>query len=103
MMISGALSSWSRFQTVISVDNAAIKIVEIGSGKPAAIQRNEWTQVRRNDGNHFQHHPLGAIAGDLECLDDLQAFGQALLNGFTRRLCQGQIASLVPKLRYRLL
>ena len=31
-------------QTVVTVDNAAIQVVQIGSGKAATIQRHQWAQ-----------------------------------------------------------
>ena len=58
MMTSGVLS-WSRvLQTVVAVDDAAIKIVQIGSRKTAAFERHERAQVRRN---HRQHRRESSI------------------------------------------
>ena len=45
-------------QTVVAVDDAAIEIVEIGGREAAALERHERTQVRRDDRQHFEDHPL---------------------------------------------
>src|SRR5262249_23571779 len=67
--------------TVITVDDAAIQIVEIRSRKAAAIEWNQRTQLRRNHRNYVENHPLRLVAGLAEGLGHLQALGifQALL------------------------
>ena len=50
-MTSGVLSFKIDFKTVVSVDDAAIQVVQIGCRKSTAIQRNQRTQIRRNDRN----------------------------------------------------
>src|SRR5262249_19781097 len=58
-----------------------IKIVQVGCGKAAAIERNQRTQLRRNYRNYVEDHPLWLIAALAEGLDHLQALCifQALL------------------------
>src|SRR4051812_13242543 len=46
------------FQTIVAVDNAAIEIVEIGSGETATFERNQRTQIRRNDRQYSEDHPF---------------------------------------------
>ena len=65
-------------QPVVAVDDAAIEIVQIRRGEPAAFERHERTQVGRDDRQHFEHHPLGAGARLREAQDELEALGQAL-------------------------
>ena len=48
-------------QTVVTVDDATIEIVQVGSRETAAVERNERTKFRRNDRNHFEHHPLRLV------------------------------------------
>ena len=67
-------------QTIIAVDDAAIEIVEIGGRKAATFQRNERAQVRRNDGQHFENHPLRTALRVDEALDDLQTLRELLLD-----------------------
>jgi hypothetical protein len=62
-------------QPVVAVDDAAIEIVQIGGGEAAAIQRHERAQLRRNDREHVENHPLRLVAGLAEGLDDLEALG----------------------------
>jgi hypothetical protein len=49
-------------QPVVPVDDAAIEIVQIAGREVAAIQQHQRTQVRRNDRNHVQHHPLARLS-----------------------------------------
>ena len=66
-------------QTVVAVNHTAIEIVQVGSGKTAAIQLHHRTQFRGQHRQNGENHPLGLIAGLLEGLDDLQTFDQANL------------------------
>ena len=62
-------------QPVVAVDDAAIEIVQIGGREAAAIQRHQRTQLRRNDRDHVEDHPLRLVAALAEGLDNLQALG----------------------------
>ena len=73
-------------QTIVAVDDAAIEIVQIRRREAAAIERHERTQVRRNDRDLFQDHPLRLVAGLDEGLDDLEALGELLGLEFGLRL-----------------
>ena len=59
------------FQTVVAVDHPAVQVVEIGGGKPAAVQVHQGTQVRRQHRDHFHDHPFGPLARFPEGVDDL--------------------------------
>src|SRR4051794_2647603 len=63
------------FQPVVSVDDATVEVVEVGRGEAAAIERHQGTQLRRNDRDHVEDHPLGLVARLAEGLDDAQALG----------------------------
>ena len=60
------------FEAVVSVDNAAVQIIEVRSRKPATFQWHQRTQVRREYRDDLQDHPLGTIAGIAEGLDDIE-------------------------------
>ena len=64
-------------QTVVAVDDAAVQIVQVGGGEAAAVQLNHGAQVGRQHGQHVHDHPLGAVAGNAECLNDLQTLQDA--------------------------
>ena len=49
-------------QAVVAVDDAAIEIVEIGSGEASTVQLHHRAQVGRDHREHGQDHPLGAVA-----------------------------------------
>mmetsp|Transcript_23362 Transcript_23362/g.55498 ORF Transcript_23362/g.55498 Transcript_23362/m.55498 type:complete len:1308 (+) Transcript_23362:390-4313(+) len=65
-------------QTVVAVDDATVEVVQVGGREAAAVQRHQRTQVRRQHGQHVQHHPVRLDAGLLEGLHDLQALGVLL-------------------------
>lgn len=60
-------------QTVVSVDNAAVKIVEVARCEAAALELNHGTKLRRNNREHVENHPLGSVAALSERLDNLKA------------------------------
>ena len=68
------------FETVVAVDNATIQVIEVGGSKTATFERNERTEIRRNDRQDFEDHPLGAGAGSHETLNGFQAFGDFLFD-----------------------
>ncbi len=70
-------------QPVVAVDHAAIEVVEIGRGEAAAIERHQRAQLRGNDRQHVENHPLRLVAALAEGLDDLEALGilELLLRG----------------------
>ena len=59
-------------QTVVAVDDAAVQVIQVGGGEAAAVQLDHGAQVRRQHGQHVHDHPLGAVAGNAESLDDFQ-------------------------------
>jgi hypothetical protein len=65
-------------QTVVTVDHAAIQIVEIRGREAATVQRHQRAQIWRNDRHHVEDHPLGAVARIDEGFDDLQALDDLL-------------------------
>ena len=66
-------------EPVVAVDDAAIKIVEIGSGETAAIERHQRTQFRRNHRQHIENHPLRLVARLAEAFDHAQPLGELQL------------------------
>ena len=62
-------------EAVVAVDDAAIEVVEIGGGEAAAVQRHQRAQLRRNDRDDVEDHPLRLVVGLAEGLDDLEALG----------------------------
>ena len=75
-------------QAVVAVDDPAVKVVQVGRGEAAPVQRDERTQFRRDDRNDGQHHPLGPVARLEEALDDLQPLDDLLRLQFARGLLQ---------------
>src|SRR5581483_4658489 len=71
----GRVQVHQLLQPVVTVDHAAIKIIQIRGREPAAIQRNQRTQLRWNDRNHVEDHPVRLVAALPECLDHLQTLG----------------------------
>ena len=50
------------FETVVADDDTTIEVVQVGGGKASTIERNERTQLGRNDGHDFDDHPLRTVA-----------------------------------------
>ncbi len=71
----GSVQVHQLLQPVVAVDDAAVKIVQVGGGKAAAVQWNQGTQFRWNDRNHIQNHPVRLVAALAEGFDHLQALG----------------------------
>ena len=63
-------------EPVVAVDDPAIQIIQIGCGKSAAVQLHHRAQVRRQDRQDIQNHPLGAIPGFLEGFHHFQPLDQ---------------------------
>src|ERR1700722_2800935 len=62
-------------ETIVAIDHAAVKIVEIRRRKTAAVQWDQRTQFRRNHRNDIENHPLRLVARLAETLGDAQALG----------------------------
>src|SRR5215203_5726474 len=90
-------------QTVVAVDDAAVQVVQIRRGEPAAVQRNERPEVGRDHWNDVQDHPLRLVAHVArvsrvpERIDDLEPLEQHLLP-MLRRLDDDGRAELVGRL-----
>ena len=73
-------SSISFFKTVVSVDNAAVKVVQVAGGETAAVELNHRADIRRNDRNNVQNHPFGTCCRTVrKRFDHFKAFDQANL------------------------
>ena len=62
-------------EAVVAVDDAAVQVVQVRRGEAAAVEGHERTELRRNDRDDVQDHPLRAVARAAERVDDLQALG----------------------------
>ena len=72
----GSVQFNELLQPVVSVDHAAIQVVEIGRGEAAAIQRHQRTKLGRNHRDDIQDHPLRLVAGLAETFHHAQALGE---------------------------
>ena len=85
-------------ETIVPVDDPTIQIVQIGCRETTTIEGHEWTQVRRNDRNHIQNHPLRLItlirglARSTERIHDLKPLQLLLLT-----MLGGLVEDLVPE------
>src|SRR5712692_8799996 len=63
-------------QPVVAVDDAAIEVVQVGSGEAAAVQGHQRAQLRRKNRNHVEDHPLRLIAALAEGFENLETLGE---------------------------
>src|SRR4030042_251929 len=61
---------YQMVQSVVAVDNPAVKVVKVGGGKPAAVQLYHGSEVGGQDGEDGQNHPLRFIPAITESLHD---------------------------------
>src|SRR6266568_30559 len=62
-------------QPVVAVDDAAIEIVQIRGREASAVQRHQGAQLRGDNRQHIQNHPLRLVRTLAESLDNLEPFG----------------------------
>ena len=74
----GRLELEQVLEPVVTVDDAAVEIIEIAGRETSAFQRDERAQVGRDDGQHFEDHPLGAGVRVGKALRELEALGELL-------------------------
>ena len=65
-------------QAVVAVDDPAVEVVQVRRREPAAVQRDQRAQFRRDHRHDGQDHPLGAVARVDEVLDQLQPLDDLL-------------------------
>jgi hypothetical protein len=53
-----SLKLQERLETIVAIDDATVKIVQIGRGKAAPFEGDERAQVGRNDRQHVENHPF---------------------------------------------
>ena len=70
------------FQTVVTVNNATIQIVQIGRCETTTIQRNQRAQIWRQNRQNGQDHPLRLVARLYERFQQFDTLGQLLTLGF---------------------
>ena len=65
-------------QPVVAVDDAPVEVVQVGGREAAAVQGNQGAQLRRDDRDDVQDHPVGAVARAAERVAHLEALGGLL-------------------------
>ena len=79
-------------QTVVTVDNSAVQIIQIRCCKTSAVQLDHRTKIRRNHRNAVHHHPGRLVSALAEGLNDLQSLDDA------GSLLAGRVFHLLGKL-----
>jgi hypothetical protein len=65
-------------QPVVAVDHAPVEVVQIGGREPAAVERHQRAQIRRQHRQHLEDHPLGLDPRLVERLQHLEPFRDLL-------------------------
>ena len=76
------------FQSIVSIDDTTVEVVQIAGGKVARIKQHKRTQIGRNYGDAIQHHPFGFVIAVAQRFCDLQSLDQLFLLLLTGRLFQ---------------
>ena len=58
----GGVQLLEPLEAVVPVDDAAVEVVQVGGREPAAVERDERAEVRRDHRDDLEHHPLGLVA-----------------------------------------
>src|SRR5215207_58062 len=66
-------------EAVVPVDDAAVEVVQVARGEPAAVQLHHRAQLGRDNRDRLEHHPLRLVLGLHEGRDDLQPLDRPLL------------------------
>ena len=78
----GSVEFHKSFETLVSIDDSAIEVVDVADGKLSTIQSYERSKIWWEDRNDGEHHPLRSIPAVEETLDHFEA----LDDGFSLRL-----------------
>ena len=73
-------------ETVVTIDDATIQIVQVRGRKAATFQRHQRTKIRRNDWKNFHDHGFWTAVRLSKALAELQTLGQLLANLLGLRL-----------------
>ena len=73
----GGLQLHQALQAVVAVDDPAVQVVQVAGGETAAVQLHHGTDLRRDDGQHIDDHPLRLVAGQAEGVHHLKALDDA--------------------------
>ena len=65
-------------EPVVAVDDAPVKVVQVGRREATAVQLDHRAQIRRDDRQDRQDHPVGSCPGPAERLDQAQALDRLL-------------------------
>ena len=76
-------------QTVVTVDDTAVQVIQVGCCKTSSVKLYHRTQIRRNNRNRIKNHPLRTVSGLTECLNNLKSLDDAgsLLSGRIFKTC----------------
>ncbi len=73
-----SLELQQTLEAVVTVDHAAIQVIQVGSRKSATIEGNQGTQVWRQYRQHLEDHPLRLDTRLLEALENLEPLRELL-------------------------
>ena len=71
-------------QSVVSIDDSSVKVVEVGGRKSSTVELNHWAKLWADDRHYFQDHPVWSRLGHQEGFDEFESLdgsGSALTGG----------------------
>ena len=84
----GSVELEELLETVVSVDNTTVEVVEVGGREAAAVELYHRADIGRNYRNYVEDHPLGTVARNAEALYYVEPLENAdsLLSGHALEL-----------------
>ena len=84
-------------EAVVAVDDPAVQVIQVRGGEPAAVQLDHGADLRGDDGQHIDDHPLGLVAREAESVHHLQALDDPgfLLSGGVLQLAAQLLGELL--------
>ena len=76
----GSMEGNESLESVVSVDDSSVKVIEVAGCKAAAVQLDHRSEIWRDDGDDSEDHPLGTVVAVLEVLYNLDSLQQALVD-----------------------
>ncbi len=74
----GCVKFQQTFESVITINNPSVEVIQIGGGKTAAFKWNKRAKIRGKNRYNLKDHPFRLIARVPECLNNKESLTKFL-------------------------